>query len=65
MVDMAVSTFGGLNIAFNNHGIFSTASFAEFTAEMASSLFDVNLKSLVFCFKYQVGRNQTPAVSEV
>ncbi|CAM9188291.1 unnamed protein product [Sphacelaria rigidula] len=54
MVDMAVSTYGGLHVAFNNHGIFQGSSFAEMTDEMATSLLDINLKSLIFCFKYEI-----------
>ena len=54
MVDIAVSTYGGLHVAFNNHGIYQTNSFAEMTDEMATSLLDINLKSLIFCFKYEV-----------
>lgn len=54
MVDAAVDTFGGLNVAFNNAGIYMAASLAETSDEMATSLLDINLKSHVFCYKYQV-----------
>ena len=54
MVDVAVEIFGGLHIAFNNAGVFMGAPFSEVTEDMASMIFDINLKSLVFCFKYQV-----------
>ncbi|CAN0276227.1 unnamed protein product [Ascophyllum nodosum] len=54
MVDVAVETFGGLHIAFNNAGVFMGAPFSEVTEDMASMIFDINLKSLVFCFKYQI-----------
>ena len=49
-----METFGGLHVAFNNAGIVMTAPFSEITEDMASKVFDINLKSLVFCFKYQV-----------
>ena len=54
MVDAAVETFGGLHVAFNNAGIFAAATFADVTEDSLSKLVDVNFKSLVFCFKYQV-----------
>ncbi|CAM9780933.1 unnamed protein product, partial [Ascophyllum nodosum] len=54
MVEVAVETFGGLHVAFNNAGIVMTAPFSEITEDMASKVFDINLKSLVFCFKYQI-----------
>ena len=49
-----METFGGLHVAFNNAGVFMAALFSEITEDMASKIFDINLKSLVFCFKYQV-----------
>ena len=54
MVDVALETFGGLHVAFNNAGMFSGGTFAEITDEGMSKMIDVNLKSLVYCFKYQV-----------
>lgn len=54
MVDAAVETFGGLHMAFNNAGTIEKGTFAEITDEVASKMIDVNFKSLVFCFKYQV-----------
>lgn len=55
MVDKAVETFGGLHIAFNNHGVGSLGTFASASDKDVTGIFDNNLKSLVFCFKYQVG----------
>lgn len=54
MVDAAVERFGGLHVAFNNAGTIGKGTFAEITEESASKMIDVNFKSLVFCFKYQV-----------
>eukprot|EP00752_Nemacystus_decipiens_P011779 g10451.t1 len=54
MVDTAVEKFGALHVAFNNAGIFRTSSFAEMTEETCGALLDVNVKSLVWCFKYQM-----------
>ncbi|CAM9781072.1 unnamed protein product [Ascophyllum nodosum] len=54
MVEVAVETFGGLHVAFNNAGVFMTAPFSKITEDMTSKVFDINLKSLVFCFKYQI-----------
>ena len=49
-----METFGALHVAFNNAGIFLAAPFVDMTDDMASKILDINLKSLVFCFKYQV-----------
>lgn len=54
MVEVAVETFGGLHVAFNNAGVVSKATVTDITDEAASKMIDVNFKSLVFCFKYQV-----------
>lgn len=54
MVDIAVETFGGLHVAFNNAGVFLGAPFVDMTEDIVSKVFDTNPKSLVFCFKYQV-----------
>eukprot|EP00904_Undaria_pinnatifida_P012051 jgi/Undpi1/7977/HiC_scaffold_24.g10449.m1 len=54
MVDAAVERFGGLHVAFNNAGTIGKGTFAEITEESASKMIDVNFKSLVFCFKYQI-----------
>ena len=54
MVDTAVEKFGALHVAFNNAGVFKPAPFAEITEETIDSLLSVNVKSLAFCFKYQV-----------
>ena len=54
MVDAAVENFGGLHVAFNNAGAFVTGTFADITEDAINKLLDVNFKSLVYCFKYQV-----------
>lgn len=54
MVDTAVETFGALHVAFNNAGIFRTAPLADITEDTIDALLGVNVKSLAFCFKYQV-----------
>ncbi|CAM9223409.1 unnamed protein product [Laminaria digitata] len=54
MVDAAVEKFGGLHVAFNNAGTLSMGTFAEITEEEMTKMIDVNFKSLVFCFKYQI-----------
>ncbi len=54
MVDTAVEKFGALHVAFNNAGIFRTSSFVDMTEDTVGPLLDVNVKSLVWCFKYQV-----------
>eukprot|EP00903_Cladosiphon_okamuranus_P008986 g8596.t1 len=54
IVDTAVDTFGGLHVAFNNAGVFRTALFADITEESLDASLNVNVKSLAFCFKYQI-----------
>ncbi|CAM9874746.1 unnamed protein product [Ectocarpus sp. 13 AM-2016] len=54
MVDTAVEKFGALHVAFNNAGVFKTATFANMTKDSLDSLLDVNVKSLAWCFKYQI-----------
>lgn len=49
-----METFGALHVAFNNAGVHRYATFVDTTDDMVSKVFDTNLKSLVFCFKYQV-----------
>ena len=61
MVDVALEAFGGLHVAFNNAGVFLAAPFADITEDVVSKLIDINLKSLVFCFKYQVRFSRDPA----
>eukprot|EP00903_Cladosiphon_okamuranus_P013047 g12171.t1 len=54
MVDTAVDTFGALHVAFNNAGVFRTNLFADITEESVDKSLSVNVKSLAFCFKYQI-----------
>lgn len=54
MVDTAMDSFGGLHVAFNNHGIGWIGQYTNACEEDVSKTFDINLKSHVFCFKYQV-----------
>lgn len=54
MVAFAVTTFGGLHIAFNNAGVYDGAPFVEVDEAVVDRIFDTNLKSIVFCLKHQV-----------
>ncbi|CAM9633394.1 unnamed protein product, partial [Hapterophycus canaliculatus] len=54
MVDVAVEKFGRLHVAFNNAGIFKASPFAEISEGDIDALLNVNVKSLAFCFKYQI-----------
>lgn len=54
MIDAAVETFGGLHVPFNNAGTVLKGTFADITDEATTKMIDVNFKSLMFCFKYQV-----------
>lgn len=59
MVDTAVETFGGLHVAFNNAGVYRSASLADITEEEINAMLDINVKSLAFSFKYQVPRTKS------
>eukprot|EP00752_Nemacystus_decipiens_P011780 g10452.t1 len=54
MVDTAIEKFGALHVAFNNAGIYRTSSFPDMTEETIDALLEVNLKSIAWCFKYQI-----------
>ena len=60
MVDTAVEKFGALHVAFNNAGVFRTSSFVDMTEETIDASLNINVKSLAFCFKYQVRRDVMP-----
>ncbi|CAN0123925.1 unnamed protein product, partial [Scytosiphon promiscuus] len=59
MVDTAVEKFGRLHVAFNNAGIFRHTTFADIAEGDIDDLLNVHVKSLAFCFKYQI-----PAMAE-
>ena len=61
MVDMAVETFGQLNVLYNNAGIMpgDDTSVIETSEEMWSTVLDVNLKSIFLCCKHGI-----PAIIE-
>lgn len=55
MVEKTVSTFGGLDIAFNNAGIEGhSASTHECTSEIWEQTINVNLRGVWLCMKYQI-----------
>lgn len=53
-VECCESTYGGMHVAFNNAGIYATAPFVDVGEDMVDSIFATNLKSVVYCLKYQV-----------
>ena len=59
MVDTAVDKFGALHVAFNNAGTGGSATFAEITEETIDTILDINVKSLAWCFKYQVSHSES------
>lgn len=54
MVDTAVDTYGGLHVAFNNAGIYRRVPFVDITEEDLDAVLGTNVKSVAWCFKYQV-----------
>lgn len=54
MVDVAMERFGHLHVAFNNAGIFKASYFEAISEGDIDDLLNTNVKSLAFCFKYQV-----------
>ncbi len=57
MVDRTVATFGRLDFAFNNAGIFlGLTPLQEYTEEMWERNIGVNLKGVWLCMKYEIPR---------
>jgi NAD(P)-dependent dehydrogenase (short-subunit alcohol dehydrogenase family) len=55
LVDRCVSEFGRLGLAFNNAGMDGQqVPLHEQDIEDASSLFDVNIKGVFYCMKYEI-----------
>jgi len=55
LVERAVSEFGGLDIAHNNAGVDGQqVPLHEQDIEKASFLFDVNIKGVFYCMKYEI-----------
>lgn len=50
----AVSTFGRLDYAFNNAGVFAVAPLAELAVEDWQRVVDVNLSGVFYCLKFQL-----------
>ena len=53
-VDKTMDSFGGLNVAFNSHGVVWLGQYASASEADVTRTLEVNLKSHAFCFKYQV-----------
>ena len=55
LVQKTVDTYGQLDCAFNNAGIFGrSALLADFTEEDWDQLIDINLKGVWLCMKYEI-----------
>jgi NAD(P)-dependent dehydrogenase (short-subunit alcohol dehydrogenase family) len=55
LVERAVAEFGRLDVAFNNAGMDGQqVPLHEQDIEQASSLFDVNIKGVFYCMKYEI-----------
>ena len=54
LVDAAVQTFGRLDFAHNNAGIFIPAPLAELEEEHFDQVLRINLKGVFYCMKYQL-----------
>ncbi|CAN0073741.1 unnamed protein product, partial [Hapterophycus canaliculatus] len=54
MVDTATKKFGRLHVAFNNAGAYRSSSFAQIDEGGIDEVLNTNVKSIAFCFKYQV-----------
>jgi NAD(P)-dependent dehydrogenase (short-subunit alcohol dehydrogenase family) len=55
-VDLAVKSYGALNVAFNNAGTFSRDDIrlAETDDDLADAIIDTNLKGVRMCMKYEI-----------
>jgi NAD(P)-dependent dehydrogenase (short-subunit alcohol dehydrogenase family) len=55
LVDRAVTEFGRLDLAFNNAGMDGEqVALHEQDIDKASVLFDVNIKGVFYCMKYEI-----------
>lgn len=54
MVAVAVETYGGLDLAFNNAGISSSGKIADVDVEQFDAVIGVNLRGAFFCMKHEV-----------
>lgn len=54
MVAFTVATYGGLNVAFNNAGVYNTCEVTKIEDDMVSRVLDTNVKSVVWLLKYEV-----------
>jgi len=54
LVDLALSRFGALHIAFNNAGIYPTATIETITSEQIDALYAINVKGIIYALKYQL-----------
>lgn len=55
LVQKTIDTFGQLDCAFNNAGIFGrSARLADFTEEDWDQMMDINLKGVWLCMKYEI-----------
>eukprot|EP00611_Tribonema_gayanum_P021344 TRINITY_DN407_c1_g3_i3.p1 TRINITY_DN407_c1_g3~~TRINITY_DN407_c1_g3_i3.p1 ORF type:complete len:189 (-),score=66.85 TRINITY_DN407_c1_g3_i3:400-966(-) len=52
MVELAMTNYGRLDIAFFNAGTFAGAPLAQITSDVVDTVFATNFKSAVFGFKY-------------
>jgi NAD(P)-dependent dehydrogenase (short-subunit alcohol dehydrogenase family) len=57
LVERAIAEFGSLDVAFNNAGMDGEqVPLHEQDIEKASALFDVNIKGVFYCMKYEIGQ---------
>eukprot|EP00953_Heterococcus_sp_UTEX-ZZ885_P027154 14608-Heterococcus_DN1.PRE.1 len=54
IVDTALELYGRLDISFVNAGTVGMAGFSEVTDEIIDTVFNTNVKSVAFAFKYQL-----------
>jgi len=54
LVDLALTTYGALHIAFNNAGTFQPAGLQDVTEELVDSLYNTNVKGVIFGIKHQL-----------
>lgn len=53
-VELAISKFGALHVAFNNAGIFRMQSLAQSEEKDVDDLLNVNVKGVIWALKYQL-----------
>lgn len=54
LVELALSTYGALHIAFNNAGVYNLDKIVDLTSQAVDNVLNTNVKSVIYGLKYQL-----------